>query len=374
MRWLKFLGVLSTLLVAGCTSTPPLHVDGIAIGEVVERVKCEIAFAIPKPQPPYPTGRYQWLRNWTAKVDLTLITNSRSQVTPSASFINPISAGTFTFGLSAGLDTSAERTETLSFTLSMREMWEYRKRAQCNLPDGRGARGDLGLQEWIESALAPVDKGQLRVGRHPRPGAKSPSPPPVMPALDLFRKEDRLIELKVARDRVVHFAKAASVALETARDAGNKDLIQETYDAASVVYGAQIAVQPELKKAEAIAAKLLVSDPDLKTEIEAIRKEARDASTGIDSAKGAVDRIVDGLPRDPPIDGISHSVRFVVTVNGSLSPNWVLARFRGPTAGGSLLSGSHSRTHTLSIAFGTPQEQERALNNLVIIQNLRPAQ
>jgi hypothetical protein len=97
----------------------------------------------------------------------------------------------------------------------------------------------------------------------------------------------------------------------------------------------------------------------------------------IDACQGDkqdVNAVIDGLPRDPPIDGLSHSVRFVVAVSGSLSPNWTLVHFRGPAASGSLLSGSHTRTHTLSIAMGSPAEQVRALNNLVIIQNLRPIQ
>jgi hypothetical protein len=189
-----------------------------------------------------------------------------------------------------------------------------------------------------------------------------------------LRIEDRLIDLKLARDPVLHFARAAAAALATARDAGAKDLIQETYDAAGLVYGAQIAAGPELRRVDDVASKLLKTEPDLKAEIEAIRKEAKDAGASIDKARDAVDRVIEGLPRDPPIDGLSHSVRFVVAVNGSLSPNWTLVHFRGPTASGSLFSGSHSRTHTLSIAMGTPQEQARALNNLVIIQNLRPAQ
>jgi hypothetical protein len=48
--------------------------------------------------------------------------------------------------------------------------------------------------------------------------------------------------------------------------------------------------------------------------------------------------------------------------------------FRGPSASGSLLSGSRTRTHTLNIVMGTPEEQSRLLTNLVIIQNLRPNQ
>jgi hypothetical protein len=374
MRWLSCTSVFSALLMAGCATVPPLPVDGIAMGDIVQRVKCEIAFAVPDPKPPYPTGRYQWMRNWTAKVDLTLIANSRSAVTPSASFIDPLSKGTFTFGIGASLDTTAERTETLSFTLSLAEMREFRKRAECNLPNARHLYGNLGLREWLESALAPVDSGKLKVGRHPRPGAKSPPPPVVMPQLDLLRKEDPLAELKEARNAVLHYAKVATVALGTARDSAAKDLIQQTYDGAGLVYGAVIAAAGELNKVDRLASSLLKSEPHLKEEIESVQSEAKAAGKGIEKTKKDVDDIIGLLPRDPPIDSLSHSVRFVVAVSGSLSPNWALVNFKGPTTSGSLLSGAHTRTHTLSIAMGSAEEQVRALNNLVIIQNLRPIQ
>jgi hypothetical protein len=379
MRWFRCAGVLSALLVAGCTTVPPLQVDGVAVGEIVERVKCELAFAVPEPRGKHPTGPYQWMSEWTAKVDLTLVTNSRSQVTPSASFINPLSAGTFTFGIGAGLDTSAERTEALSFSVSLAELREHRRRAHCNLPNGHNLYGNLGLREWIDSALAPVDKGLLKVGRHARLGGKSPPAPPIIrePRAGL-RIDDLLAALKIARDRVVHYAKQSDKEYDNALAAGKMEQTQKTYEAARLVLGAEIGARRELKNVDKEAAKVLAtdgklieSDAKLKAEFEAIKKEAKEAAGRTTEASKDVERIVDTLPRDPPIDSLAHSVRFVVAVSGNLSPNWVLARFRGPTAGGSLLSGSHTRTHTLSIALGSPGEQQRVLNNLVIM-NLRP--
>lgn len=66
----------ATAACGGCSTVPELEQDGVSISEIVQRVKCELAFAMPDPQPPYPTGHYQWTRDWTAKVDLTLITNN----------------------------------------------------------------------------------------------------------------------------------------------------------------------------------------------------------------------------------------------------------------------------------------------------------
>jgi hypothetical protein len=80
------------------------------------------------PQGKYPTGPYQWMRDWTAKVDLTLQTDDTGGITPGASFITPLHSATltgigtfqrmFAIGAGGGLNTSASRTETLSFTLA----------------------------------------------------------------------------------------------------------------------------------------------------------------------------------------------------------------------------------------------------------------
>jgi len=384
MRKLGRAGVF--LLLAGCVSVPPLEEDGIAIGEIVQRVKCEIAFAVPEPQPPYPTGRYQFMRNWTAKVDLTLIANGRSTITPTATFLDLLPFANIpkvssniqrniTLGVGGGLDTTAERTEVLSFSLSLAEMLEFKRHAACNLPAGRGLYGNLGLREWLDSALAPVVSGQLKVGRHPRLGAKSAPPPPVViPKVKYRIEEDPLAELKQAKANVVHYQKVADTALARARDSGGRDKIQATYDEAGLVLGAAIAATPERKKADTLALELGKTEPTLKDKIVALHAEATEAGGKIDAAKTEVEAIIKDLPRDPPIDSLSHSVKFVVAVSGSVSPNWVLVHFRGPSTSSNLLSGAHTRTHTLSISMGSPEEQARVLNNLVILQSLRPVQ
>jgi hypothetical protein len=61
-------GLLSGLLLSACAPVPPLAGDPIAISEIVRRVKCEIWDSVPTPEGKYPTGPYQWLRDWTAKL------------------------------------------------------------------------------------------------------------------------------------------------------------------------------------------------------------------------------------------------------------------------------------------------------------------
>jgi hypothetical protein len=174
--------------VGGCVSVPSLEGNRIAISEVVERVKCDLADALPDPY------KYPWMANWVAKVDLTLIINEQAGLTPSVSFIDlrPTSAvpgvgniaQNFILGAGAGATTTAVRTDSLSFSLSLVELRYKRDEQLCKFQAGIGLDGDLGLKEWIASALEPVDRNVLTVGYHPRlmstrsARPKPPAPPP----------------------------------------------------------------------------------------------------------------------------------------------------------------------------------------------------
>ncbi len=92
---------------------------------------------------------------------------------------------------------------------------------------------------------------------------------------------------------------------------------------------------------------------------------------------------------DPPIDALSHSVQFIINYNAGISPNWVLAVWRGPSLGGSLASAAAAagggagaggggslasaggqRQNTLNISAGPPDKADatRLLNNLNVQQ------
>jgi hypothetical protein len=168
-------------LLAGCAVIPTLEEDGIAIADIVQRVKCELAYAVPDFTGHYPSGDYQWMRYWTAKVDLTLDVNDLSSVKPNSSYTTPVSQGTFALGATGELSTQAQRVEKLSFTLSMNELVENRNNTNCLLPFQLGLLGNLGLHEWVTSALAPAENGQLKIGYHQarRPaGPRSGHAPP----------------------------------------------------------------------------------------------------------------------------------------------------------------------------------------------------
>jgi hypothetical protein len=256
LAWLVAVGV--ELPAGGCVTIPSLEGNSIAISDVVERVKCDLADALPDPY------KYPWMAGWVAKVDLTLVINEQAGLTPTVSFVdlrpNAVVPGvgniaqSFIFGAAAGATTTAVRTDSLSFSLSLVELRYKRDQENCKFAAGLGLDGELGLKEWIASALDPVDRGVLAVGYHPRLAAVrsakgKPKPPPPPP--------------------------------------GN----------------------------------------------------------------------------DPPLDSISHQAQFIVGLAGSVSPNFTLVRFRGPSTQGSLAAMSRVRTHTLAIVMASPRGNKANTND-----------
>lgn len=177
--------VFSVFAVAapGCTTLPSLDpIDGtqatedgsISIREVVTRVKCELYDATKDVR-----RDYWWFRYWGAKVDLDLIVNEQAGLTPSVAFVTPFHpfaskllgtiSQSFSLGVTGGLTSNAVRTETVSFSATFLEVRdqldarvEHNKRVlfnDCILPEGSELNGNLGLKQWIDSALGPVKGG-----------------------------------------------------------------------------------------------------------------------------------------------------------------------------------------------------------------------
>ena len=91
----------------------------------------------------------------------------------------------------------------------------------------------------------------------------------------------------------------------------------------------------------------------------------------------ALAKNVKGFPTtklNPPIDALSQSTQFILTYGSSISPNWMLLRWNGPS--GPLGSASGITTHILNIAIGprptggsaTNPEVQRILQNLTVQQ------
>jgi hypothetical protein len=94
-------------------------------------------------------------------------------------------------------------------------------------------------------------------------------------------------------------------------------------------------------------------------------KFAADSKKQQAKAKKIEDDIVNFKP-NPPVDGLLHSVQFVVNYGGSITPSWSLLLWKGHGVTAPAASTSAARTHILNIAFGAPSEQSRLIQNITI--------
>lgn len=185
--------VLSAVCFSGCSEVPALEeatgtrASNVMIADVVHRVKCELALALKEKGG---DRRFAWMNGWTIKTDLTLQANQQGSITPNGSYtvwrgsaVNSVAGPTsfpgatlgtfqqfFTFGVNAGAQGQAVRAELLSFSLSIAELnewWNHGHRDQsCKVAEKRGLLGNLGLREWVDAALYPVERKELFAGHH----------------------------------------------------------------------------------------------------------------------------------------------------------------------------------------------------------------
>lgn len=250
-------GVLLGLLIGGCTSVPRLDLDGVAISDIVQRIKCEIADAVPEQRGRFPAGDFRWMEYWTAKVELQLEITETSTLTPNITIFDPLKTvvipavdtfkQNFTVGASGKLQSQGYRNDNVSFTIAMNELRDIRRQHECIEPQGRGLLGKLGLQEWIGSALGPVANRDLTIGYHEAPtGSKQGGkiPGPVAPKAVVKLSPRRLLDL--AQKQVQDSEKAAEQALDAADKAKESAIakstrtlsrLQATYDLVDLAYG-----------------------------------------------------------------------------------------------------------------------------------------
>lgn len=428
---------LAGAALAGCSTTPSLDSasgappgqTSIVIADVVRRVKCEIADAF---DDKLADRRYDWLWNWTAKVDLQLQVIESAGATPSVAYTHYYpnaylyGAGseltnanligyfqqTFTLAGGANYNTQAQRAETVSFTLPLQEVkaWraglDARADADC-AATGRELRGNLGLKEWVDSALYPVSIAELQAGLHPQ-APESSGPPSVQPRSAVAPAASDDQPTPVAR------AKADIAASHATANLAYRKTVEHQAAVATALSGAQAAMQTTIAPYLPVLtdrvrgvlssnlAALSVLDQfarddveharDGLREIEDIERRADEAAPGSGFSSRSVGRaaelaaderrfaeeagareqrakrIAAGLVAfkpNPPIDGLLHSVEFVVAFGGSVSPTWTLLLWKGP---GSLpgLSAQGVRTNSLNIALGPAAEQTRLITNQLI--------
>ena len=223
-------------LIAACTRLPTVKdatnnfpfTQSIPIDDIVQRVKCDISEALyEKLYVGRDKDKLQWLQGWTAKADLTLEANQSGGITPNIAYVQPLTsaffsgagpntvntvtgavtnvasatAQNFTFGIGGTFSGQAIRTETMSFTISLAELKDWRETSPdakfCTPKGVSDLQAGLDLKSWLDEALMPVVLGHLETGIHPSPGATSskapaPSTKPKASASILFLQEKKV--------------------------------------------------------------------------------------------------------------------------------------------------------------------------------------
>jgi hypothetical protein len=333
----------------GCTAVPSLETGSpVAVSQIVQRVKCELAYAVE----PYlkKSQQYDWLQRWTAGVDLNLVVTDQAGLSPGASFVNPLpqqvlkNIGTFsqnfTFGVGAGVSTTATRNETISFAVSLKELERQLPTLNCNLPNDRDLNSSLGLAEWVAESFDPVEKGLLKKGHHKRPAAAG-------------GRGGRALAADKLEQQVKDYAP----------DLGG--LIDKLQQETAKIFSGKPVSSSDLKSAMDDIAFITQS---LNDKVRAEGGVEPPFVTAYKAQLAALNSRLKALQPKPsldaPIESISHQVEFLVVLTGSLSPSWTLVRFRGPAANGSLVSATKTRTHTLSIVIGDPgSSQAQSVRN-----------
>lgn len=374
---------LASVVLGGCVQTPPPEFDGVGISEIVQRIKCELAEAMPARRGSTPYGEFQWLQNWTARVDLLLQTTDTSSINPNMSFIKPllVSGTSFNTGLSGTAQGIAFREDKVSFTVSVVELTSEEYRGLCEPTRKRGLLGNLGLGEWVTSALAPVQARQLTIGFHQSPTGKGAQiPPPTVP----MAAAPTHFAAVIAK---LHYAEQLA---ETARRAGaraKKLVIERRFEAAyraiNTTYGLVERVNGVLDEAKTLQwrekrALLDASDKHELTQddgklVQSLNARAQEITDQASAAQktGAASWAL--MPKDAPLDAIVHTTRFTVTTNLNVTPNWLLVQYKGPGNAGNFFSAERKRYHNLDITMGPSadpggkalsDEQQRQLLNL----------
>jgi len=209
---MRFVACLSTLCIAACTILPRLDeaTGGIPVREIVLRIKCELSDAFESADHRtqlLKNPKFAWLKSWTAQVDLTLEILNSATLAPGVTFnkplhnaydpaVGPTSLGgstiaaipqSFAVNAGASLNGQAQRTETMSFAISLAELERWRESEKtadmCKMSDNMDIRGRLGLKEWISEALSPVARENedvpqyLWAGYHPKPTTTAAASP-----------------------------------------------------------------------------------------------------------------------------------------------------------------------------------------------------
>ena len=371
------------VFLQGCTTTPSIEIEtrSVPIVEIVKRVKCEIWLATNER---LEDPDYAFLKGWIATVDLTLIVNEQSGISPGVSLIEPLKtvalAGkgtfsqTFSAGLGGGVTGQANLTDTVSFSLALFELAHGNQETgerglsepfvtsryynECHPLQENDLIGNLRFKEWLDQSLSPVSVREpnfhyLTKGYHPNVGKGGGVKPTVAGALFTAQKKLDLQEKEIER-------KQANPSSSQQTDELNKK--------SKSIEGIKEITPNQLKNNPEILNNLITEhqqDTDRK-----ILKILQDLQKNVTAALKPTPPKPPTPPKRPklndPLDTISHQIQFIVTWNANATPSWTLVNIKGPgPTTGTFLSGQRQSTHQLLVTMGPSKED---------LQNTRSAQ
>jgi hypothetical protein len=391
------LGV-TVFLLPGCVLVPDLEptTKSIPVYEIVERVKCELIAAVREPledaEANPKTSPYWFLPDWNAGVDLTLVVNDQAGVSPSVSFVQPLTlaslAGRVTnmprsasLGVGAGVNTQAIRTEKMSFALTLKKVIAEVKAHPdpyhfCEFPFGTDLTSDdLGLKEWVRSAFSPLDPPDTPGYPLLKEGAPAPAAPggggPKQAKLqaDFMTKAENIVPLLTqsgATDTALG-GQAYTTTKEVLKQPKNEPLRSNIFNNNLEVLkqlnsdlqspNGKVNTQSQLTIQNKAAPEEAAKTKDAIARLKSAVPELLALGNQLQKTKPAPIKPTPSKTPLPPISALSHQVQFIVTWNANANPSWTLLHFKGPSAGsGSFFSAQQINTHTLTITLGPPPQ------------------
>lgn len=307
----------------------------------------------------------------------------------------------------------------------------------CVRPDGSLLDSDLQLDALFDRALAPVEAGTLTRGHHPGFGTTPPAVSDALDILDT--NQHKAVALSVfhvngtpylqlnGETQSTIFKNATAAMRFTPRSTATQEektaIVAQEYDNRALEGVKGEGAQTE-QKAQAILKNIIVPAADIlapsfpgcskdvtqlkfKGTIQAVEvsnyKLSLDHATDLTKANSILsDMTKNGLTplertshdivadlkrcqsthaqaakvaQYDPIDLISQTINFYITVSGSVNPAWKLVRVSAPIAP-ALGTASRKYTDTMIIAFGRPDPDKpgsTALSNQILTSTLRDA-
>lgn len=147
--------VLLCCLAGGCVRPPEIREDVITTTDVILNIKCELRDALRRMRP-----HSAWMTksdaSWEAGFTVTLRVVAKGDLTGDASFVVPLSPGTFTVALTAGVSSEATRTETIDFTENLHRLLNFDLCPSDVAADRRDIllEGRLGFADLVARAIA----------------------------------------------------------------------------------------------------------------------------------------------------------------------------------------------------------------------------